>query len=395
MPLHIDNETLSNLLYTLYGAATTRDTNRNFLTLLKQKLNLLHATLITRPPTTTDSGLLFTSGEKSDIPVIGTAEGAYTSVYAQDPLVNLPLNEVVTIEDMIPRALLLESEFYQMILKPHDIYYIAGIDWYFPQASGDKFDTPGKNSRISIRFVRTRKQGNFTDAEKAFLHLLIPHLQQSVSLGVQLRQLDSERQIYADSISKRSIGMVTLDKNGNILKLNTAARHYLGENDGLSQVQQKIKIENVSRNDTLQRYLYDTLNTFTLQGSGNTRVLSQAISVPRPSGKVDYQIVVKPLPVNDEDASKLTPYLTIFIQDPDKNLEISVRTLMNLYQLTLSEATIAILLAEGHTTDDVAEELHIKKNTVRAHLRAMFAKTGVTQQSMLVSLVLTSLASTQ
>ena len=105
--------------------------------------------------------------------------------------------------------------------------------------------------------------------------------------------------------------------------------------------------------------------------------------------------MIKPLPVDDQDASKITPYLTIFIQDPEKNLEISVRTLMDLYQLTLSEATIAILLAEGHTTDEVAEELDIKKNTVRAHLRAMFAKTGVTQQSMLVSLVLTSLASTQ
>lgn len=44
--------------------------------------------------------------------------------------------------------------------------------------------------------------------------------------------------------------------------------------------------------------------------------------------------------------------------------------------------------------DEVAEELEIKKNTVRAHLRSIFAKTGVTQQSMLVSLVLTSLAST-
>jgi len=395
MSLNIDNNTLSNLLYALYGSATTTNTNKYFLTQLKQQLNLLHATLITRPPTTTDSGLLFTSGDEADIPVLGPEEGAYTSVYAQDPLVNLPLNQVVTIDDIIPRAQLLESEFYQMMLKPHDIYYIAGIDWCFPKAGGDKFHNSSKTSRISIRFVRTKEQGNFTEEEKAFFRLLIPHLQQSVSLGLQLRQLDSERQIYADSISKRSIGMVTLDKNGNILQLNTAAKHYLGEDDGLSQVQQHIKIENLQLNDTLQQYIQDTLGTFTDNGRDNARVLSQAIAVPRPSGKADYQLVVKPLPVDDEDASKVTPYLTVFIQDPKKNLEISVRTLMNLYQLTLSEATIAILLAEGHTTDEVAEELDIKKNTVRAHLRAMFAKTGVTQQSMLVSLVLTSLASTQ
>ena len=104
--------------------------------------------------------------------------------------------------------------------------------------------------------------------------------------------------------------------------------------------------------------------------------------------------MIKPVSVDSHDESDVTPYLTVLIQDPERNLEISVRTLMNLYQLTMSEATIAILLAEGHTTDEVADELDIKKNTVRAHLRSMFVKMGVTQQSMLVSLVLTSLAST-
>lgn len=390
MSLNIDNNTLSNLLYALYGAATTSNTNKYFLTQLKERLNLQHATLITRQPTTTDSGLLYTSGDEADIAVLDKEEGAYTSLYAQDPLVNLPLNQVVTIDDIIPRAQLLESEFYQLILKPHDIYYIAGIDWLY-----HKDDTTNKNSRISIRFVRTQEQGNFTEDEKAFFRLLIPHLQQSVSLGLQLRQLNTERQIYADSISKRSIGMVTLDKNGNILQLNTAAKQYLRENDGLSQVQQQIKIESVPLNDTLHKYIEDILSAQANNSRDNTRVLSNAIAVPRSSGKADYQLVIKPLPVDDEDASKITPYLSVFIQDPEKNLEISVRTLMNLYQLTLSEATIAILLAEGHTTDEVGEELDIKKNTVRAHLRSMFAKTGVTQQSMLVSLVLTSLASTQ
>lgn len=100
------------------------------------------------------------------------------------------------------------------------------------------------------------------------------------------------------------------------------------------------------------------------------------------------------MPVDKQKESEGSPYLMIFMQDPEKNLEISVRLLMNLYHLTLSEATIAILLSEGNTMDEVAEELDIKKNTVRAHLRSIFAKTGVTQQSMLVSLVLTSLAST-
>ena len=68
---------------------------------------------------------------------------------------------------------------------------------------------------------------------------------------------------------------------------------------------------------------------------------------------------------------------------------------MELYQLTMSEATIAILLAKGHTSDQVANGLEIKKNRVRAHLRPTFVKMGVKQLSRLVTLVLTSLASAQ
>lgn len=381
MSLNIDNVALSELLCALYGSATSSlPTNKHFLTQLKQLMNLQHATLIVRPPTANDAGLIYTSGEEGDIALLGSEEGSYTSLYTQDPLVNLPLKEVVTLDEHTPRAQLLKSDYYDLFLKPFNIYYIAGIDWQYD-----------KNSRISVRITREKKQGNFTDEEKAFFRLLIPHLEQSVALGIQLRQLDSERQIYADSISRRSIGIFTLDKHGNILQSNTKAEQFLKSADGIHQAQNRIKLNNSSLNENFTRQVHEAIDVV----RRNERAQVYALSVPRDNGKQPYQLLIKPMPVAPHDESDVTPYVTILIQDPEKNLEISVRTLMDLYQLTMSEATIAILLAEGHTTDDVATELDIKKNTVRAHLRSMFVKMGVTQQSMLVTLVLTSLASAQ
>ncbi len=381
MALNIDNTALSDLLCALYGSATSSQANnKQFLTQLKQLLNLQHATMIVRPPSATDQGLIYTSGDDSDVAAFGTEEGSYTSLYAQDPLVNLPLKEVITLDEHTPRAQLLESEYYELFLKPFNIYYIAGIDWLYE-----------KESRISIRFTREKSQGDFSEEEKAFFRLLIPHLEQSVALGIQLRQLDSERQIYADSISRRSIGIFTLDKHGNILQSNSRADQLLKVSDGFHQTQNKIKINNSSINESFNQYIQQTIEA--IRGNGRPQV--NALSIPRDNGKPAYQLMIKPMPVTIHDESDVTPYITLLIQDPEKNLEISVRTLMDLYQLTMSEATIAILLAEGHTTDEVATELDIKKNTVRAHLRSMFVKMGVTQQSMLVTLVLTSLASAQ
>jgi DNA-binding CsgD family transcriptional regulator len=377
----IDLVALSNLLAALYGSAASSDVNsKQFLTMLKQMMNLQHATLIVRQPTTTDAGLIYTSGDANDVALFGNEVGAYTSLYIQDPLVNLPPNVIVTIDDITPRNELLKSDFYRMFLQPFGIYHIAGIDWFYD-----------KNSRISIRFTREESQGKFTDEEKALFRLLIPHLQQSVALGIQLRQLDSERQIYADSISKRSIGIFTLDKNGCILQSNTTAEHYVKEGDGFHVMHNRIKLNNSALNETFNHYLQIALEAI----RKHERAPVNALAVTRESGKAAYQLMLKPMHFESHDESDVTPYLTVLIQDPEKNLEISVRTLMNLYQLTMSEATIAILLAEGNSTDEVADELNIKKNTVRAHLRSMFVKMGVTQQSMLVTLVLTSLASTQ
>lgn len=51
------------------------------------------------------------------------------------------------------------------------------------------------------------------------------------------------------------------------------------------------------------------------------------------------------------------------------------------------------MLANGHSVETASDELGISRHTTRAHLRSIFAKTGVTRQPLLVRLVLKSLAS--
>ena len=58
-----------------------------------------------------------------------------------------------------------------------------------------------------------------------------------------------------------------------------------------------------------------------------------------------------------------------------------------------SGAALALLLANGFTLDEAAVELGIRKNTIRAHLRSIFAKTGVRRQTTLIHLLLSSVAS--
>jgi DNA-binding CsgD family transcriptional regulator len=86
-----------------------------------------------------------------------------------------------------------------------------------------------------------------------------------------------------------------------------------------------------------------------------------------------------------------TPHMIVFINGPEKRYDIDIRLLMSLYGLTRAEAMLAKYLAEGANLDQAAGDLGIARNTARAQLRSIFAKTGVSQQSMLVSLILKSL----
>ena len=64
-----------------------------------------------------------------------------------------------------------------------------------------------------------------------------------------------------------------------------------------------------------------------------------------------------------------------------------------LFGLTRMEAQLALLLTEGLTLDEAAEQMNVRRNTARTHLRSIFSKTGVTRQTMLVRLLLNSVIS--
>lgn len=58
-----------------------------------------------------------------------------------------------------------------------------------------------------------------------------------------------------------------------------------------------------------------------------------------------------------------------------------------LFDLTPAEARIASLLVEGRAVGEIAVAQRVTQNAVRMHLKAIFAKTGVSRQAQLVSLL--------
>ena len=108
----------------------------------------------------------------------------------------------------------------------------------------------------------------------------------------------------------------------------------------------------------------------------------------RPSGRGDLGLVGQPAPLGLGEA--IEPRAIVLLSDPETSVSVSPETISALFGLTAAESAICVQLVNGATLDEAGLALGIKRNTVRAHLRSIFEKTGVDRQSRLVRLILNS-----
>ena len=118
----------------------------------------------------------------------------------------------------------------------------------------------------------------------------------------------------------------------------------------------------------------------------------EAVAITRPSGGSKLSVLVRVIPAGVWSDAWSRPKIAIFLRDPDQRSQGSIEVVQRLFDLTHAEALLALLLANGLTLDEAAEQLNIRRNTARAHLRAIFSKTYVTRQTKLVRLILNSVA---
>jgi DNA-binding CsgD family transcriptional regulator len=88
-------------------------------------------------------------------------------------------------------------------------------------------------------------------------------------------------------------------------------------------------------------------------------------------------------------------FVTVLISDPVQRVAPDSNLLTSLYRFTPAEARIVRAMLGGSTPAATASDLGISVNTVRRHLKQIFAKTRVRRQADLLRLVSSGLGSLQ
>jgi DNA-binding CsgD family transcriptional regulator len=111
------------------------------------------------------------------------------------------------------------------------------------------------------------------------------------------------------------------------------------------------------------------------------------VRVSRGPARADLSLLIAPLPGQSPAWMTPSPRWLLLISDPETYLEVDVQILRHELEISGREAEVAGLLVRGCDLATIAVRLRISIHTARAHLKSIFAKTGVTSQAELAKCI--------
>lgn len=357
---------LHRVVWAIYHSVQEPEPWRGCLELLVEYFQVTNATFVLRPSTARDLGYLVC------LPSHAKTELEYRAVwYKLDPFLELPPERVLTVAEVMSEEQWLSCKFNHDFLRHlmvSDARHIMGVNI---------ITRAGTVSRL--RLHRTMDLPPFTNEDKRRLAQLVPHIKQAMTLAAQVNRNESEREIYEEGLDRLNIGVIVLDETYQLLRANPVACHMLNGGDGVRLVERQLEGCTPADTRELRRLLgsaHEYPGTVT------------AMSLSRPQGRRKLAAVVRSIPLLEESEARAQPAYAVFLRDPDALACAAQDIARQMFDFTPAEANLAIELVNGLSLDEAAEKLCIRRNTVRAHLRAIFSKVGVTRQSELVRILL-------
>jgi len=282
---------------------------------------------------------------------------------------NRPAGIVVSSDDILLFAELQRTAFFDEVLRPQGLGHSAMV----PLATKRDFI-----AAFSIQ--RGPHQGPFDRRELQFLTELTPHMRRSMQLGYRIDAYRALQSAQYRALDRLSVGVILLDRAARVLFANSAAQSWGASDSGL-----RLNGAQISHTSASHARQLDSLVQSVLRGAPIA-----AIGVP---GGIGQRLAIIASSVLSKDKERFAtagfrdPAVMLFVFDPANKNGIAPAYVMDVYGLTLAEARVAIAISAGKNAPETAHWLGLSPNTVKTHLRVIFAKTGARSQAELASLI--------
>ena len=220
-------------------------------------------------------------------------------------------------------------------------------------------------------------------SEIATIKRLLPHIRQFIRVRQALVRAEAHETTVTALLDNPRIGVLHLDRRGQIIAVNDRARSILRHGDGLS-----------ARDGVLlgARKAADRLHLEGLVASalpvGGAIAVSGSMLLGRPSGLPPFVVHVKPVAVPQPDYGARHVAALVLIVEPGSQHRIDPGLVARTLGLTPMESRVAAGLAEGRSVDEMAGAMGNTKHAVYWHLQRIYRKLSISRQAELVRLVL-------
>ena len=185
-------------------------------------------------------------------------------------------------------------------------------------------------------------------------------------------------------VNGSDVGVLLLDRAGQLIFANTAAEALLASGNGLRRKGAMVVAGSLT--DTLR--LHAAIEHAVSTGSGRSQAPGHPIvALGRREGRPLMAAVV---PSDDVEAASAECAAVVYVVDPDQDLKTLIEPICTFYRLSPKETRLACALARGSSLAEAAAELHLREQTARTYLKQIFFKTETNRQVELVRLLLLS-----
>ena len=283
------------------------------------------------------------------------------------------VGEVFAVYDLVEPGQVVHSRFYK--------------EWATPQGIGDNVAALLEKSATSCAVIavpQPASKGQAGAEVRDRMRLVVPHVRRAVLIG---KAFDLQKAIatdFAATVDALKTAIFLVDAQGRLVHSNPSGMALLAADDVLYGPGGRLRAYDRAADQSLSEL-------FTASASGDDLAIGPrgaAIHLSARSG-ADYVAHVLPLMsgARRETAGPHRAVAVLVVHNAAKELSSPPEVIAKAFNLTPREVGVLFALVEAPGVAEMAEILGLSKTTIRAHLRALFAKTGTTRQAELVKLM--------
>lgn len=229
----------------------------------------------------------------------------------------------------------------------------------------------------ALAIQATRSRGPFAPEDLDIVRPLLRHVYRALEIKDRFEVTQVHQRTVATCLDTLSLAVLLLDEAGRLMEASERALEILRSDSGIRR--------NADGTVWLRGSAGSDLNEWITKGLPPAHNGDGMLHVQRPMSR-PLSVMVTRLPAATASwfSGRGLPCWMLLMFDPDRRVPASAERIARDLGVSVREAELAALLANGYDLRLIAQRLNISVNTARTHLKSIFSKTGIRSQGELI-----------